>query len=186
MNDDDRQAIEKLFARLGEVERSSPQRDREAEAFIGREIGRLPGAPYFMAQTIVVQEAALNAAQARIEELEARPAERPAGGGLFSGLFGDGDAPARSATAMPRVPPRRRSGDAPGLQGGGGGGFLAGAAQTAMGVAGGVLLGNAIAGAFGAGSAEAGEAPLEDPAAGEEATGEAAFGDEGGMDDLDF
>lgn len=36
-----------------------------------------------------------------------------------------------------------------------GGGFLAGAAQTAMGVAGGVLLGNAIAGMFGGSEAQA-------------------------------
>ena len=35
------------------------------------------------------------------------------------------------------------------------GGFLAGAAQTAMGVAGGVLLGNAIAGMFGGNDAHA-------------------------------
>ncbi len=37
-----------------------------------------------------------------------------------------------------------------------GGGFLAGAAQTAVGVAGGVLLGNALAGLFG-GDAQAAE-----------------------------
>ena len=37
----------------------------------------------------------------------------------------------------------------------GGGSFLAGAAQTAMGVAGGVLLGNAIGGMFGADKAQA-------------------------------
>ncbi|WP_323130524.1 DUF2076 family protein [Sinorhizobium medicae] len=36
-----------------------------------------------------------------------------------------------------------------------GGGFLAGAAQTAMGVAGGMLLGNMIAGMFGGSDAEA-------------------------------
>jgi hypothetical protein len=41
------------------------------------------------------------------------------------------------------------------------GGFLAGAAQTAMGVAGGMLLANAVAGML-AGDAEAGEAPAEE------------------------
>ena len=41
--------------------------------------------------------------------------------------------------------------------GGGGGGFLAGAMQTAVGVAGGMLVANAISDAFGGGAAEAGE-----------------------------
>jgi hypothetical protein len=48
--------------------------------------------------------------------------------------------------------PRHVRGGAPG------GGFLAGAAQTAVGVAGGVLLGNALAGLFGGGDAQAAEA----------------------------
>jgi hypothetical protein len=51
----------------------------------------------------------------------------------------------------------------------GGGGFLAGAAQTAMGVAGGVLLGNMIAGAFSGGdeakAADAGQAEPQQAAA---------------------
>ena len=45
-----------------------------------------------------------------------------------------------------------------------GGGFLAGAAQTAMGVAGGVLLGNAIAGMFGGDEAQAAQPAEEAPA----------------------
>ena len=59
MNANDRQAIEALFERLGEVERRSPPRDKEAEAFIGARIARQPAAPYYMAQTIVVQQQAL-------------------------------------------------------------------------------------------------------------------------------
>ena len=44
-----------------------------------------------MAQTIVVQEQALSAAQGRIQQLEQELASRPAGGGGFlSGLFGGG------------------------------------------------------------------------------------------------
>jgi hypothetical protein len=43
-----------------------------------------------------------------------------------------------------------------------GGGFLAGAAQTAMGVAGGLLIGNMIMGAFEGDEAAAEEAPIED------------------------
>jgi hypothetical protein len=55
----------------------------------------------------------------------------------------------------------------------GGGGFLAGAAQTAMGVAGGLLLGNAIAGMFSGDEAQAAEDSSGDGA-------EGAGGDDGG------
>jgi hypothetical protein len=66
----DRQAIDSLFERLANVERQLSPRDADAESFIGEQIARQPHAPYYMAQTIVVQEQALNAAQARIEQLE--------------------------------------------------------------------------------------------------------------------
>ena len=152
MDDQDRQAIEGLFSKLSDVERQSGPRDAEAEAFIRSRIAVQPGAPYFMAQTIIVQEQALHAAQARLAELEEQVASRPAGGGGFlSGLFG-GEQPQRSARppSAAGMPPHISSGMPPGMggmaSGRGGGGFLAGAAQTAMGVAGGVLLGNMIAG----------------------------------------
>ena len=119
MDSRDREAIEDLFERIARVEQRSGPRDRGAEALINAKIGQQPAAPYYMAQTILMQEKALNDAQARIEELEGR---------------GDG-AGARRSNAGPWD-------NAPGY---GGGGFLAGAAQTAMGVAGGVLLGNMLA-----------------------------------------
>ena len=144
MNANDRRAIETLFTRLAEVERRSPPRDGEAEAFIRSEIARQPAAPYYMAQTIVVQQQALEEAERRIDELER------GNGGLFGGLFGDG----RRAQADRRTPPQAAPGP---WSGAGGGGFLAGAAQTAMGVAGGVLLGNLIGGMLFGGPAEAHE-----------------------------
>ena len=70
MDQRDRAAIEGLFERIARVEQRSGPRDRGAEAFIRSEIAGQPGAPYYMAQTIVVQEQALNDAQRRIEELE--------------------------------------------------------------------------------------------------------------------
>jgi hypothetical protein len=165
MDTNDRQAIAGLFDKLSHVERQMPARDPEAERFIGEAIARQPGAPYYMAQTVVVQEHALNAAQARIEQLEGDLAEArraPQGGGFLSGLFGSGPAPRRSGA--PAVQPMPQG--APG-------GFLAGAAQTAVGVAGGMLLASAVGGMF-AGEAEAAEAP-------EEPEGDA--GDGGGFDD---
>jgi hypothetical protein len=122
MDRNDRDVIEGLFDRIARVERRSGPRDRGAEALINAKIGQQPAAPYYMAQTILMQEKALNDAQERIEELEGRRSGSPRGRGLAAGPWG---APAWSA--------------------GGGGGFLAGAAQTAMGVAGGVLLGNMLA-----------------------------------------
>lgn len=52
-----------------------PSRDAEAEHYINAAIARQPGAPYNMAQTVVVQEHALSLAQARIVELEEELAE---------------------------------------------------------------------------------------------------------------
>ena len=77
MDNQDRQVIEGLFARLGEVEQHAGPRDAGAEGFIKERITQQPGAPYFMAQTIVMQEYALQDAQWRIEELERQQAERP-------------------------------------------------------------------------------------------------------------
>ena len=187
MDHQDRQAIEGLFAKLGQVERQSGARDAEAEAFIQSRITTQPAAPYFMAQTIVVQEQALNAAQARIAQLEQQVASRPAGGGGFlSGLFGGGQArpqPTPHQYQTPGMPPHMAPGMGGMAPGRGGSGFLAGAAQTAMGVAGGVLLGNMIANAFGGNEANAAEAAQPEP---QQAAAE-DFGDSGedfGFDDI--
>ncbi len=183
MDNQDRQVIEGLFARLGEVERQAGPRDAGAEAFIRERIAQQPGAPYFMAQTIVMQDYALQEAQRRIEELERQQTERPAGSGFLSGFFGGGNMAGRAAGTVPPVPPVAGpgAGALPPVQPGRGGGFLAGAAQTAVGVAGGMLLGNAIAGMFGSEEAKAGEAKAEEakPAGAEEPAAEPAS-DEGG------
>lgn len=202
MDQNDRHAIESLFGKLSDVERQAGPRDSEAEGFIRERIAAQPGAPYFMAQTIVVQEQALNSAQRRIEELEYELANRPqqaaSGGGLLSSLFGGSARPAPQAAPRRPAPPAGIGGPASapapsgpwgqqsafGQQAGrpAGGGFLAGAAQTAMGVAGGVLLGNAIAGMFAGDTANAAQQPATaEPAAAEEADA----GDDG-MDDMEF
>ncbi|MFL6807095.1 MAG: DUF2076 domain-containing protein, partial [Xanthobacteraceae bacterium] len=66
----DRQAIEQLFGKIAHVEGQSGTPDAQAADFIRSQINRQPNAPYYMAQTIVVQEQALNAAQGRIQQLE--------------------------------------------------------------------------------------------------------------------
>ena len=72
MDRNDRQAIDDLFGKLAAVEENSPQRDSASEALIREHIARQPSAPYYMAQTIVVQNQALAAAEARIAALEGR------------------------------------------------------------------------------------------------------------------
>lgn len=145
LNPEDRRAIEGLFDRLAEAERRAPDRDRDAEELIRAETARLPSAPYYMAQTIVVQQQGLEAAEARIRELEGQLAQR--------------------AQQRPRSPWDRAADDGSDQRqqrGYGGGSFLGGAMQTAFGVAGGVLLGSAIGSLFGAGHANAGEASSND------------------------
>jgi len=198
MNEQDRQAIDGLFARLAEAEKQAGPRDAAADAFINQRIGDQPGAPYMMAQTIVVQNHALEQAQQRINELEQQLAEdeAPAQGGMLGGLLGGGRsrqrgsvpvAGQRSAAPSPMAATPAQSG---------GGGFLAGAGQTAMGVAGGMLLGSAIGGMFG-GSDAAQAAPADaassdtasaqpDPAPAEPAPEPAADDSGGGFFDSIF
>lgn len=170
LNLEDRRAIEGLFDRLADVERKNPERDPEAQDLIDREIVRQPGAPYYMAQTILVQQHALEVAERRIQELE-RETEERGRGGLFGGLFDDGRGRQNRYEDRQQVQRNRgpwdRADDPPPAsyqrgQMGQGGGFLAGAAQTALGVAGGVLLGSAIGSLLGAGGAHASEAPAND------------------------
>lgn len=187
MDRNDQQAINGLFSKLAHVEQQSGQRDAESDHFIQERISQQPGAPYYMAQTIVVQEQALEAAQRPIEELEYQNQQggQRQGGGFFSSMFGSNQppqqraAPQQSAYGRPPAP----AGSPWGNQGQqampmqpqrGGGGFLAGAAQTAMGVAGGVLLGNAIMGMMGGDEAQAAEPEAAAPYA------------EAPADDMDF
>lgn len=177
---EDERAIDDLFERLHNVERNSAPRDANAERLIRQRLSENPAAAYYMAQTIIVQEAALREAQQRLEAAEARQSQ----GGFLGGIFGN-DRP-----AQPRAPQRgpwgqnsyeeqtddRRRSAA-------GGGFLAGAAQTALGVTGGLLLGSALAGLF-TGDAQAAEPEV--PAEPEDPGTDDSGGDWGGGGDFDI
>lgn len=183
MDQNDKHAIQSLFDRIGEFGRNAPYRDREAEMLIEQQMARQDGSAYYLAQTVVMQEQALAAAQAQLEALNAQVQQLQAAqqqqsqaqGGFMSRLFGGAPAPqpqqpaavARPVTPQHHMPqsaspfsnPQSGPFGQPAQRQGGG--FLAGAAQTAMGVAGGMMLGNMLGGMF-AGEAEA--APAADVA----------------------
>jgi hypothetical protein len=162
---EDRNAIDGLFERLREAEQRGGPRDAEAEAYIRSKIAAHPAAPYYLAQTVVVQQEALKEAERRMEQLErnGRQVEQRRGPWDHDPASDD-----------------RRQG-----VGFGGGGFLAGAAQTALGVAGGVMLGSLIGSIFSSGAANASEydnSTAEDTSTAGNDTGADAGADEGGGD----
>ena len=174
MTPQEKDLITALLNRLREA-RDQPK-DREAEALIGASVAAQPDAPYLLVQTVLIQDLALQNAQARITELERRLADSQsapqAPTSFLGGALGRGSVPStgvwsRSAPAAPYAPP---PGPAPapspawGPGGGGGGwgqqqpmmapsatsGFLRSAAATAAGIAGGALLFQGIQSLFGA------------------------------------
>jgi len=168
MTPQERDLLIQMFQRIDAA--GEQPRDREAEELIADAVRQLPFAPYLLAQTVLVQEEALKAAGARIEELEAQlknqPSEPPQSGGSFLGggssIFGsrpstsvpssgtspwgrnarDAMQPYPAQQPMPQQP-MAQTAAAPDS-----GGFLRGALGAAAGVAGGMLLANSIRGLF--------------------------------------
>lgn len=112
MSPDERNMIQGLFDRLRQA--SGQQRDHEAERFIADQVRAMPTAPYFMSQTMIVQEQALEAQNARIQELEGQVQELQASqassqasgsGSFLGGIFGSAKSPAQTgARAAGSVP----------------------------------------------------------------------------------
>ncbi len=133
-----------LFGRLQQFE--AQPRDGEAEALIREQVTRQPAAPYLLVQTVLVQEEALKAAQARIAELEAKAGAAPAAAGFLGNAprLGPWGAPAAASAPAAGAPrpsvPSTRSPLQAAVAPQQGGGFLRTAMATAAGVAGGALL----------------------------------------------
>ncbi len=172
MSPEERQMLTGLFDRIRGA--AGTPRDPEAEALISDNVRSMPYAPYLLAQAVIVQDQALQAANGKIQELESRlraeqqPQQAPGAGGFLGGIssiFGGGNPPPRPAPPPPQgspwgqqqyAPPPPQGGPMGGAPGGfmgggapGGGGFLKGALGAAAGVAGGVLLADSIRGLFG-------------------------------------
>ncbi len=156
MQYEEQQLINGLFERLKQTGQQNSQRDADAERQIAEFVRQQPAAPYYMAQSILIQEAALKRLQARVQELESEVAaqknkQQSTGGSFLGGLFGGGRSqnpqPENSWSAPPQQQPAqdysRAAAPAPR-----GGGFMAGALQTAAGVAGGVVLADMLTSMF--------------------------------------
>ena len=147
MQGQERELISSLFGRIQQFE--AQPRDPEAEALISSSVARQPAAPYLLVQTVLVQEQALKAAQARIAELEARVNAAPAAATSFlgnapkaspwssQGNSQGGDAQPARPSVVPSTRSPLQAAVAPQQAGGS---FLRTAMATAAGVAGGALL----------------------------------------------
>ncbi|MGC6386071.1 DUF2076 domain-containing protein [Ewingella sp. S1.OA.A_B6] len=177
MQSEEQRLIEGLFSRLQQAESVTAPRDAEAERVIQACISKQPSAPYYMAQAMIIQEAALTklnqqvqAQQQQIQQLqEQAKSVRPPSSGFLAGLFGGGS----SAQSQPQAAGQSHSGSQP-IPGTSGWdnrnapqqqqpyqqqaapqqaapqqpGFLGSALRTAAGVAGGVVLAEMLTGMF--------------------------------------
>ncbi|HEX2843477.1 DUF2076 domain-containing protein [Hyphomicrobium sp.] len=168
MTPEERELIAGLFDRLQQLQGIA--KDRDADQLIRDGVRQVPDAPYLLVQSVLVQEQALQQADARIRELEARVANLASGeagsrasaaGGSF--LAGAREYQSRPEGSVPSAgrqisdsPPQRPDYPQAAPQSSGGG-FLSSALSTATGVTGGMLLAESIRGLFGGGqSAEGG------------------------------
>ncbi|MBX8535521.1 DUF2076 domain-containing protein [Pseudomonas cichorii] len=176
MNSEEQTLIDELFSKLKSAETASAPRDAGAEARIKEHLARQPGAPYYMAQAILVQEAAVNQLnqqlkqrdeqiqqlQAELQQARGQASSAPASGGFLSSIFGGSTSRAPQSQPAPtssgggwrdgagfNPPPAQQGGYVPPPAAPRGTGFLGGALQTAAGVAGGVMLAQGISSLFG-------------------------------------
>ncbi len=128
MTPEERSLLDSLFQRLRQAE--GQPRDPEAERHIRETLQAQPAAAYYMAQSLLVAQHALEAAQPRIEELERQlkeaqqKAQQPQGGvsSFLSGALGLGgrrEAPQQANPSQPNSPQASPSQASP--WGGGGG-----------------------------------------------------------------
>ncbi len=162
MQSEEQRLIDGLFGRLKQAEENSTPRDKHAEQLIQNHLAQQPGAAYYMAQTILIQEAALKQLNDRIQGLEEQAAQlqqaarqQQSSGGFLAGLFGSGASrgtqPGPDAQAYQNAQPGgyNTPQTAPGYSPPrGGSGFMAGALQTAAGVAGGVIMADMLTSMF--------------------------------------
>jgi hypothetical protein len=103
--------ITTLLARLKNA--GGQPKDPEAEALIRRAMTEQPDAPYYLVQTVLIQDLSLHTAEQRIADLEkqladAQQAARPTATSFLGGLFGS-HSPAPAASSNPPAGPWTRA-----------------------------------------------------------------------------
>jgi hypothetical protein len=86
MTPQERQLLESLAARITST--PPPQKDPEADQMIQERIGSRPDALYILAQTVLIQEMALNQANARLHEMQQAQQNPPQHTSFLGRLFG--------------------------------------------------------------------------------------------------
>ena len=113
MNSEEQTLIDGLFSRLQQAEKDSAPRDAQAEARIKEHLASQPAAGYFMAQAILVQEAAIKRLdeqnrqlsqqveqlQAELQQARKQAPASSGGGGFLSSIFGGSPRDSRPASA---------------------------------------------------------------------------------------
>jgi uncharacterized protein len=159
MQNEEQRLIEGLFQRLKQAEQQSGTRDGQADRMIAEFVRQQPSAPYYMAQSMLIQEAALKRLHAQIQDLQNEVAslknsQQSGGGSFLSSLFGGGKSqpqqPANNWNSAPQQqqPPQPQAAPTYAQPAARSGGFMAGALQTAAGVAGGVVLADMLTSMF--------------------------------------
>jgi uncharacterized protein len=152
MTPQEQQMLQGLIQRVNQTQ--LPEKDNDAEEMLQQTLGRNPDALYILAQTVLVQQYALDQAQNRLADLSAQQSQQPKRATSFLGnLLGQHDEPAARPAPPPPPPPQYAAqpqfapvpgytspaGYAPTFGAPQSGGFLRGAMQTAAGVAAGAL-----------------------------------------------
>src|SRR3954471_8790789 len=92
MTPQERDLITTLLSRLKSGDGAGQQKDAEADALIRQAVREQPDMPYYLVQTVLIQDLSLNQAQGRIAELEQKLAEaqtqKSSGTSFLGGLFG--------------------------------------------------------------------------------------------------
>lgn len=158
MQNEEQRLIEGLFQRLKQAEQQSGARDSQADHMIAEFVRQQPSAPYYMAQSMLIQEAALKRLHAQIQDLQNEVAslknsQQSGGGSFLSSLFCGGKSqpqqPANNWNSAPQQqPPQQQAAPTYAQPAARSGGFMAGALQTAAGVAGGVVLADMLTSMF--------------------------------------
>ncbi|XBC44532.1 MAG: DUF2076 domain-containing protein [Buchnera aphidicola (Schlechtendalia peitan)] len=170
MHNDEKQLIENLFVRLYQTEIKTGERDSIAEKLIKDLLEKYPNSPYYMAQTILIQETAIKKLNEKISTSDStlvkdQDNEKKSSSSFLSNLFGSKKAhstadlsagnnmnqlysPSQNAS-LNSSSSYTRSGSVPTVGASNNtSSFLSGALQTATGVAGGVVMANALMNLF--------------------------------------